>query len=54
MPKQKDWDNIIKDFPESLQKALDAIEQSGNADIVRGAMKMGEVQNGNNIEHSGI
>lgn len=54
MPKQKDWDNIIKDFPESLQKALDAIEQSGNTDIVRGAMKMGEVQNADDGEHSGI
>ena len=49
-----DWDNIIKDFPESLQKALDVIEQSGNADVVRGAMKMGEVQDADDGEHSGI
>lgn len=39
----QDLDALIKDAPTKLNEILDIVKEDGNADIIRGAMKMGEV-----------
>lgn len=42
LPKGKEWNAFMKEVPESLDKILDIAKQDGNAEIIAGAMKMGE------------
>ena len=39
MPKAKEWKNILGDIP----KVLDVVKEDGNADIIKGAIKMNTV-----------
>lgn len=39
----QDLDALIKDAPTKLNEILDIVKEDGNADIIRGAMKMGDV-----------
>lgn len=40
---EQDLSEFIKDAPEKLNEILNTVKEDGNADIIRGAMKMGEV-----------
>lgn len=39
----QDLDALVKDAPVKLNEILDIVKKDGNADIIRGAFKMGEV-----------
>ena len=43
LPKEEEWGEVIDKLPKSLNDILELAKQDGNADIIRGAMKMGEV-----------
>lgn len=42
MPNQNEWSKIVEEMPKGLKDVLDIVKQDGNAEIIRGAMKMGE------------
>lgn len=42
MPDEKGWETIVKEMPKSLGNVLDIVKKDGNAEIISGAMKMGE------------
>ena len=42
LPKDGEWEKIIEKLPKSLNEVLELAKEDGNADIIRGAFKMGE------------
>lgn len=42
LPKDGEWEKIIEKLPKSLNQVLELAKEDGNADIIRGAFKMGE------------
>ena len=42
LPKDGEWEEIIEKLPKSLNEVLELAKEDGNADIIRGAFKMGE------------
>ena len=42
LPKDGEWDEVIEKLPKSLNEVLELAKEDGNADIIRGALKMGE------------
>lgn len=43
LPKDGEWDEVIEKLPKSLNEVLELAKEDGNADIIRGALKMGEI-----------
>ena len=43
LPKEEEWNEVIDKLPKSLNDILELAKEDGNADIIRGAMKMGTV-----------
>lgn len=42
LPKDGEWEEVIDRLPKSLNEVLELAKEDGNADIIRGALKMGE------------
>ena len=42
LPKDGEWEEVIDKLPKSLNEVLELAKEDGNADIIRGALKMGE------------
>lgn len=42
LPKDGEWEKVIEKLPTSLNQVLEVAKEDGNADIIRGALKMGE------------
>ena len=42
LPKDGEWEEVIENLPKSLNEVLELAKEDGNADIIRGALKMGE------------
>lgn len=42
LPKEGEWEKVIEKLPTSLNQVLEVAKEDGNADIIRGALKMGE------------
>ena len=42
LPKDGEWEEVIDKLPKSLNEVLELAKEDGNADIIRGAVKMGE------------
>lgn len=42
LPKGGEWEEVIEKLPKSLNEVLELAKEDGNADIIRGALKMGE------------
>lgn len=42
LPKDGEWEEVIERLPKSLNEILELAKEDGNADIIRGALKMGE------------
>ena len=42
LPKDGEWEKVIEKLPTSLSQVLEIAKKDGNADIIRGALKMGE------------
>lgn len=42
LPKDGEWEKVIEKLPTSLSQVLEIAKEDGNADIIRGALKMGE------------
>lgn len=42
LPKDGEWEEVIEKLPKSLTEVLELAKEDGNADIIRGALKMGE------------
>ena len=42
LPKDDEWEEVIEKLPKSLNEVLELAKEDGNADIIRGALKMGE------------
>lgn len=42
LPKDGEWEKVIEKLPKSLNEVLKLAKEDGNADIIRGAFKMGE------------
>lgn len=42
LPKDGEWEKVIEKLPTSLNQVLEIAKEDGNADIIRGALKMGE------------
>lgn len=42
LPKDGEWEKVIEKLPTSLNQVLEVAKEDGNADIIRGAFKMGE------------
>lgn len=42
LPKDGEWDAVISALPENLRAVLDVAKEDGNAEIIKGAFKMGE------------
>jgi hypothetical protein len=42
LPKDGEWEKVIEKLPTSLNQVLEVVKEDGNADIIRGALKMGE------------
>ena len=42
LPKDGEWGEVIEKLPKSLNEVLELAKEDGNADIIRGALKMGE------------
>ena len=42
LPKDGEWEEVIEKLPRSLNEVLELAKEDGNADIIRGALKMGE------------
>ena len=41
LPKDGEWEKVIEKLPTSLNQVLEVAKEDGNADIIRGALKMG-------------
>lgn len=41
LPKDGEWQELLDQLPKQLKEVLDIAKEDGNADIIRGAMKMG-------------
>lgn len=42
LPKDGEWEGVLEQLPSSLIEVLNIAKEDGNADIIRGALKMGE------------
>ena len=42
LPKDGEWEDMLEKLPKSLNEVLELAKEDGNADIIRGALKMGE------------
>ena len=42
LPKDGEWEEVIEKLTKSLNEVLELAKEDGNADIIRGALKMGE------------
>ena len=42
LPKDGEWEKMLEKIPKSLNEVLELAKEDGNADIIRGAFKMGE------------
>lgn len=42
LPKDGEWEEVLDKLPKSLNEVLELAKEDGNADIIRGALKMGE------------
>ena len=42
LPKGAEWDEFMQNTPKMLEDVLEQVKQDGNADIIAGALKMGE------------
>ena len=42
LPKDGEWEKMLEKLPKSLNEVLELAKEDGNADIIRGAFKMGE------------
>lgn len=42
LPKDDEWEKMLEKLPKSLNEVLELAKEDGNADIIRGAFKMGE------------
>ena len=42
LPQDGEWEEVIEKLPKSLNEVLELAKEDGNADIIRGALKMGE------------
>ena len=42
LPKDDEWEKVIEKLPTSLSQVLEVAKEDGNADIIRGALKMGK------------
>ena len=42
LPKDGEWEEVIEKLPKSVNEVLELAKEDGNADIIRGALKMGE------------
>ena len=42
LQKDGEWEEVIEKLPKSLNEVLELAKEDGNADIIRGAFKMGE------------
>lgn len=42
LPRDGEWEEVIEKLPKSLNEVLELAKEDGNADIIRGAFKMGE------------
>ena len=42
LPKDGEWEEVIEKLQKSLNEVLELAKEDGNADIIRGAFKMGE------------
>ena len=42
LPKDGEWEEVVEKLPKSLNEVLELAKEDGNADIIRGALKMGE------------
>ena len=42
LPKDGEWEKMLEKLPKSLNEVLELAKEDGNADIIRGALKMGE------------
>lgn len=40
MPKGKEWDELVKDIPKSMNDLLKTLEEDGNAEVIKGALKL--------------
>src|SRR5574344_1827512 len=41
LPTDGEWEKVIEKLPKSLNEVLEVAKEDGNADIIRGALKMG-------------
>ena len=41
LPKGAEWDDFMKNTPKMLEDVLEQVKKDGNAEIIKGAMKMG-------------
>ena len=41
LPKGAEWDEFMKNTPKMLEDVLNQVKEDGNADIIKGALKMG-------------
>lgn len=44
LPKDDEWNEVIDKLPKSLNEILELAKEDGNADIIRGALKMGNLE----------
>ena len=42
LPKGAEWDEFMQNTPKMLEDVLEQVKKDGNADIIAGAVKMGE------------
>lgn len=40
LPKGKEWDELVKDIPKSMNDLLKTLEEDGNAEVIKGALKL--------------
>lgn len=40
MPKGKEWDELVRDIPKSMNELLKTLEEDGNAEVIKGALKL--------------
>lgn len=40
LPKGKEWDELIKSIPKSMNDVIKLMEDDGNAEVIRGALKL--------------
>ena len=40
LPKGKEWDELVQSIPKSMNDVLKIMEEDGNADVIKGALKL--------------